>query len=124
SLLLHSHHTQREVRQVDLFLRQVLKIETDLKQRRMRRASLGSQLFDQLLERKLLMRVSSKHRFSHARYEFSKTDASRKIGAYRQLVDEEPDHVFGLAVIASRKRHAYDDVVLIGVAIQQRLERR
>src|SRR5205085_3611350 len=62
---------QTQSRQCRRWSVHTLESKDDLKQRRVAQAALRFQLFDQLLERKFLMRESAERDFSNAAYQFA-----------------------------------------------------
>src|SRR5712691_1844521 len=99
------------------------KIEIDLEDRRAAQVAFGLQLFDYFLERYVLIRVRIQRGFSHARQQFAKTGVARQVCAQRQVVQKEPNKLFGFGARAVGDRRADYDVVLPRVVMKQNLER-
>jgi hypothetical protein len=99
--------------------RRVLQREHHLEQRRVAQAPFGLQLFDQTLERHFLMRVGFQGHVAHLAEQFMERHLLVKPRAHDERVDEEPDEVLGLPLIASRDGRARENIALAGVACEQ-----
>ncbi len=84
--------------------------------------ALGTQGLHQLLEGDVLVLVGAQRRVAHAGEQRAEAGASLQPGAQHQRVDEEADEAFQLRVRPAGDGRADADVVLAGVAGQQRLE--
>ncbi len=99
-----------------------LQLEDDLEERRARQVALGLQLGDQLLERQVLVAEGAEHGLAHPAEERREARPAGEVGADGDRVDEEADQRLELAVVAPGDGRAEDDVVLPGVAVEERLE--
>ncbi len=104
--------------------RGVLEDEHRLEQRRAAQVAPGPQLFDELLEGHVLVRVGAQRRLLHARQQGAEGRVVVQARAQDQGVDEEADEPFQLGEVPAGDGRADDDVVLARVARQQRLEGR
>src|SRR6185369_7285629 len=102
----------------------VVHIESNLEKRRVTQTPLRIQLFHELLERHILMRVPSQTHFSHALQQSSEIFLCSYLRAHHQRVDEEPDQRLNLRPISPCHISADTDVCLSAVAREQHLECR
>ena len=69
------------------------------------------------------MTVRAQGRLADPSQQRSKRGLAGQIGAQHEGVDEEPDETLDVRAGATRDGRAHHDVLLAGVAIQQRLKR-
>src|SRR5262245_66473220 len=94
----------------------VLKYEHDLKHRRIPEVSFRLQLFDQLLEGKVLMHVGAQSHTSHTSQHLSKARGSGEICSKSKSINEAADEMFRVRSIAAGNRTADDHIGLLGMA--------
>ena len=109
---------QRELRQ------RLAQREQDLKQRAAGEIPLRLQGLDELLERQLGVRQSAQRRFAAAQQKSAERRVAGQVAAQHQEVEEEADHPLQRRIGAVRHRGADRDVVLPGMARENRLEHR
>src|SRR5437899_7455926 len=102
----------------------ILQGEHYLEDRRKAQAALRLQLFDDFLERQVLMSVRAQRCFSDAAEQRSKSWIAREVRAQRQRIHEESDQVFSFSAVASGNRRTNNDVLLAAVAIKKSLKCR
>ncbi len=100
----------------------VVEGEQHLEQRRVVQRALGPQLFDQLLERQVLVGVGLEQRRAHLGQQRGERPGRVDLAAQHQGVDEEADQSFELGLAAAGHRVADAQVALAAVALQQHLE--
>ncbi len=100
----------------------VLEREHHLEERRASGLALGAQRLHQLLEGHVLVGVGTERHVPHAAEQRAEAGVSVQLRAQHQRVDEEADEPFQLRMRPAGDGHADADVVLPGVAGQQRLE--
>src|ERR1044072_7180080 len=115
-------NSERELRQLYKIERHVLHREHHLEQRMMTQRSFRLQLFDELFEWQILIRVRLERCFLHSRQQLTEGWRAAKIGAQHETVHKEPDERFDLRSIAPGDRCSNSDVVLPAIAIEQRVE--
>ena len=110
---------------VGVAARRVLQHEHHLEQRRAAEVALRLQLLDQLLERQVLVRVGAQ-RVPRAPAPAARRKRGRPARSARStsVLTKKPISAFDLRPVAVGDRRADDDVVLPGVAGEQRLEGR
>src|SRR5262245_7573497 len=93
------------------FHRRVLQDQLHLEERRTAQVPLRPQLLLQLLERQVLIRISSQTRILHSFQQLSEALFRSHLHSHHQLVDEEPDQPFYLRSIPIRdigpNRHVF-----------------
>ncbi len=120
------HHAQfdpREIRRKHTG-RSVLHCEEELKDGRAAEVTLRLQLFDQLLKRKILVRVSVERRLPHAPQVVYESHFRIDFTAQHQQVDEESDEGLNFLSTAICDRRPDHKIILAGVAVKQRLKTR
>ena len=95
-----------------------------LEQRRAAQVARRMQLFDQLLERQVLVRVGPQRGLPYPPERLAESRIARQIGPHDERVDEEADHAFDLQAVSVGDRSSDQDVVLPRVALQEDHERR
>src|ERR1044071_6009285 len=84
-------NSERELRQLDKIERHVLHREHHLEQRVMTQRSFRLQLFDELFEWQILIRVRLERCFLHSCQQLTKAWRAAEIRAQHETVHEEPD---------------------------------
>ena len=97
-----------------------LRGEADLDQRVVTQAALRRELLDQAIEGHVVVVVGLEADRTHLIQQFGERRVTRQIDAHRQGVDEQPDERLELDAVAPRGRDADHEVVLAGIAVQQR----
>jgi hypothetical protein len=87
-----------------------------------RQVALRPQRFDQRLERQVLVGEGAERHLAHRRQEAAELRIARELRAQRQRVDEEPDEPLGLRPRPVRHRCADQQILLAGVAREERRE--
>ena len=82
------------------------------------------QRVDQLLEGQVLMLLRAQHCFSHLRQQLADRRARFESNPHDESVDEEANETLGLLPLAIRHRRTDGHVVLTGVTMKHRRERR
>ena len=123
-----AERSERETRQLALLDRRAVQQEHHLEERRAREAPLGRQLFDQALERQVLVGVGGERRLAHHGEQAGEGRLSRRkvrdVGAQRQGVGEEADQPFELGTAAVGDRRPHHQVGLAGQPVEQGVEGR
>ncbi len=112
---------ERQAGEGERGLRQVLQDEQHLEERRAAHVSRGLEHLDQLLEGHVLVAVGAERRLSHLTEQRHEGVLLGDACAQGQGVDEEADESLGLRAVAACDGRADDEVVLAGVAVQQRV---
>ena len=100
----------------------VLEGEHHLEERGAAQVALGRELLDQPLEGQVLVGVGAERALAHRGAAARGRRGRREVGAQDQGVDEEADEAPQLGAGAAGDGVPTHDVVLPGVAVQQRLE--
>ncbi len=98
-------------------------VEHHLEQRVQAQATLGLQGLDQLLERQVLMGLSLQRTLLDLGQQLGNRHVPVDIGLEHLSVDEKADQPLGFHTVAVGDRHAYANILLAAVAVQQRLKR-
>ena len=104
--------------------RQILQNEHHLEQGIAAQVTIRLELFHQLFERQVLVRIRAHGGFPYPAQQLTEAGIIRQIGAHHQRVDEEADQLLDFGAIASGDRGADDHVLLAGVAREQHIEGR
>ena len=102
----------------------VLQSEHHLEERAVAHVALGLQHLDELLERHVLVSVSSQRHFPHPPDQFGKAGIARQIRPQHQSVDEKADQAFDFRPVAVGDGRAHQNVALARVPGQQCVEGR
>src|ERR1051325_11447733 len=102
--------------------RSIRKSEHHLKQRRVTQTPLRRDLLHYPLERHLLMRIPSQTHLSHSSHQLPETLFRHESRAQHQSIDEATDQGFKLGASATGDGSADEDVPLLGVAPEEKLE--
>src|SRR5215217_3901998 len=90
----------------------------------MTRMAFRLKLFDEFLERHVLMPVRFQCYFSDSSHQLAEGWIAGEVRPQHERVDEEADQLFSLYKVAPRNGRADDEVRLPRVPIEQCLERR
>ncbi len=118
------HVPDRQPRQLERRRRRILEREHHLNERCALTGALGLQRLHELLEGQVLMAVGGEGGLAHAPQQLPDGRIARQIGAQDQRVHEEADQSLDLDTVASGHGRADHNVLLAGVAVQQRLKCR
>ena len=101
----------------------VLQGEHDLEKGALTEAALGLHGLHHHLERHILMGVGIQGRIAKTGEKFAEAGFAGEVSPQDQGVDKEANQIFGRPMGAARDGRAYADVILMGVAIEQDIER-
>ncbi len=116
------HERRAEAGHLHVGLRRVVQREHHLEQRRPAQVAFGLQLFDELLERQILMRVCVEADPADARQRVAEGRIAVQIAPQDQRVDEEADETLDFGAVAVGHRRSDGEVQTAGVARQQHVE--
>ncbi len=114
-----------QAREADFAL--LLRIQEEkhhLRQRRAAQVAFGPQGIDDTAERHVLVRVRPDGDVANASEQRVESRIAAHVGAEHQVVDEEPEQMLELGLVAVGNRRAHDDPLLSGEPEEQRLEDR
>src|ERR1043166_7737481 len=97
--------------------------EHDLEEGRMTQAALRLQLFDQLLERHILVAVCTQTTLAHSLQQLAETLTPTQLHAQRERVHKEPDQSFHFRARPVCYGRSYHHIALSAVTCEQHLPR-
>ena len=101
----------------------VEQLERDREQRVAAEVTFRLELLDQRFEREILVGIGTQRHLLHPVKQLDETGVARTIGADHERVHKEPDQPLDLGTVPTGDGGSDDDVVLVGVSVQQRLKR-
>ena len=113
---------EREVRQIRIYQRCFLQIESHFKERHTPQFACRLQLLNELIEGQILVCVSTERMLVNLVQEFAKSLVVGELRAQHKRVRKLPDEVFNLRTVPVGGEKAGDDLRLRSVAIEKHIE--
>ena len=124
SAAVHVDRLQLQPRQLPRCHRRVLQHEHDLEKGIAAEGSFRLQFLHQFLERQILMSKCAERVFAHTPKQSAKRRVACQVTAENQRVDEETNQILQIQLVSACDDRADQDVFLVGVTVQKRLEGR